>query len=202
MDNVNLLRNTLKPYLKWYGARLSFLALFLIALFRVKTVNLVDLSIGFKSKVKKKSNYKRLQRFLRDFDYEEYLKRLEKKTWQESEDFRSLFSPLMQQECSFIRQVTQLNTGRKTAGIDGKKSLTFEERFQLEEFLRDNTKTWKHQGLREIPIPKKDGSKRILKVPTIADRAWQCLVKYAHFTSTRSNISCQKLRFQTRKKHT
>lgn len=72
MDNVNLLRNTLKPYLKWHGARLSFLALFLIGLFRVKTVNLVDLSIGFKSKVKKESNYKRLQRFLREFDLDYY----------------------------------------------------------------------------------------------------------------------------------
>ncbi len=78
-----------------------------------------------------------------------------------------------------IRQVTQLNQGRKTAGIDGKKSLTFKERFQLEKSLKIKTKTWKHQGLREIPIPKKDGTKRILKVPTIADRAWQCLVKYA-----------------------
>ena len=78
-----------------------------------------------------------------------------------------------------IRQVTQLNTGKKTAGIDGKKSLTQKERFQLEETLKQNTKTWKHQGLREIPIPKKDGTKRILKIPTIADRAWQCLVKYA-----------------------
>ena len=56
MDNVNLLRNTLKPHLKWHGARLSFLALFLIALFRVKTVNLVDLSLGFKSKAKKGSS--------------------------------------------------------------------------------------------------------------------------------------------------
>ena len=78
-----------------------------------------------------------------------------------------------------IRQVTQLNTGKKTAGVDGKKSLTFEERFDLENTLRLNYKTWKHQGLREIPIPKKDGTKRILKVPTIADRAWQCLLKYA-----------------------
>ena len=78
-----------------------------------------------------------------------------------------------------IRQVTQLNQGKKTAGIDGVKSLTFKERFQLEETLKQNTKTWKHQGLREIPIPKKDGTKRILKVPTMADRAWQCLVKYA-----------------------
>ena len=72
MNNVNLLRNTLKPYLKWHGARLSFLALFLIALFRVKTVNLVDLSIGFKSKAKKESSYKRLQRFLREFDLDYY----------------------------------------------------------------------------------------------------------------------------------
>ncbi len=78
-----------------------------------------------------------------------------------------------------IRQVTQLNQGRKTAGIDGKKSLTFKERFQLEKSLKIKTKTWKHQGLREIPIPKKDGSQRLLKVPTIADRAWQCLLKYA-----------------------
>ena len=78
-----------------------------------------------------------------------------------------------------IRQVTQLNQGKKTAGIDGKKSLTFKERFQLEATLKQNTKTWQHQGLREIPIPKKDGTTRTLKVPTIADRAWQCLVKYA-----------------------
>ena len=78
-----------------------------------------------------------------------------------------------------IRQVSQLNTGKKTAGIDGIKSLTFKERIQLELTLKQNTKTWQHQGLREIPIPKKDGTKRILKIPTIADRAWQCLVKYA-----------------------
>lgn len=72
MDNVNLLRSSLKPHLKWHGARLSFLALFLISLFRVKTVNLVDLSIGFKGKAKKESSYKRLQRFLREFDLDYY----------------------------------------------------------------------------------------------------------------------------------
>ena len=65
-----------------------------------------------------------------------------------------------------IRQVTQLNAGKKTAGIDGKASLTFEERFNLEEVLKQQT-TWYHSGLREIPIPKKDGSTRMLKVPTV-----------------------------------
>ncbi|MEH1938767.1 MAG: reverse transcriptase domain-containing protein [Nostoc sp.] len=78
-----------------------------------------------------------------------------------------------------IRQVSQLNAGKKTAGIDGKKSLSFEERFNLEELLKMNNGNWKHQGLREIPIPKKDGTTRMLKIPTIADRAWQCLAKYA-----------------------
>ena len=78
-----------------------------------------------------------------------------------------------------IRQVTQLNRGKKTAGIDGKTALTFKERFQLETILRKNAKKWKHQKLREIPIPKRDGSTRILKVPTISDRAWQCLIKFA-----------------------
>ncbi len=78
-----------------------------------------------------------------------------------------------------VRQVTQLNAGKKTAGVDGKASLTFEERFSLSEELRQSGNKWKHSKLREIPIPKKDGKTRILKVPTIADRAWQCLVKYA-----------------------
>ena len=78
-----------------------------------------------------------------------------------------------------IRQVTQLNAGRKTAGIDGKKSLTFNERFELEKLLKASGNNWKHQSLRSIPIPKKDGSTRTLKIPTIADRTWQCLAKFA-----------------------
>jgi RNA-directed DNA polymerase len=78
-----------------------------------------------------------------------------------------------------IRQVTQLNAGKKTAGIDGKASLNFKERFQLEETLKNKYLNWHHSKLRQVPIPKKDGKTRILKVPTIADRAWQCLAKYA-----------------------
>ncbi|KAB8321114.1 RNA-dependent DNA polymerase [Tolypothrix campylonemoides VB511288] len=78
-----------------------------------------------------------------------------------------------------IRQVTQLNVGKRTPGIDGRAKLTFEERFELSEELKCHSSNWYHQRLREIPIPKKDGKIRILKVPTIGDRAWQCLVKYA-----------------------
>jgi group II intron reverse transcriptase/maturase len=78
-----------------------------------------------------------------------------------------------------IRQVSKLYAGKKTAGIDGKKSLKFEERFELSDLLKTSYNNWKHQGLRSIPIPKKDGSTRMFLIPTISDRAWQCLAKYA-----------------------
>jgi RNA-directed DNA polymerase len=57
-----------------------------------------------------------------------------------------------------IRQVTQLNAGKKTAGIDGKTVLTHEARFNLE--LLITQPSWYHNQLRQIPIPKKDGSIR------------------------------------------
>ena len=50
MNQINLLRQALKPHLQWHGARLNFFALFLIALLRVKTVNLALLAAGFRSK--------------------------------------------------------------------------------------------------------------------------------------------------------
>lgn len=78
-----------------------------------------------------------------------------------------------------IRQVTQLNAGKKTPGIDKKLALTHKERFELELILEKHASDWKHNQLRLIPIPKKDGSQRYLKVPTIADRAWQAIAKFA-----------------------
>lgn len=96
-----------------------------------------------------------------------------------------------------IRQVTQLNAGKKTAGVDGKLALTFKERFELEEQLRLKANDWKHYRLREIPIPKKDGTKRILKVPTISDRAWQCLAKYALEPAHEATFHAQSYGFRT-----
>jgi RNA-directed DNA polymerase len=78
-----------------------------------------------------------------------------------------------------IRLVTQLNAGKKTPGVDGKAKLTFKERFALELVLKNNGNNWYHNRLRVIPIPKKDGSTRNLKVPTMADRAWQAIAKFA-----------------------
>ncbi len=113
--------------------------------------------------------------------------RLQKRVWKavragDRRKARSLQKLILRSQAArflAIRQVTQLNAGRKTAGVDGKLALTFKERFSLEEQLRLKAKNWKHQELREISIPKKDGTTRMLKVPTVSDRAWQCLAKYA-----------------------
>lgn len=77
-----------------------------------------------------------------------------------------------------IRQITQLNSGKKTPGVDGKSSLNFSQRFASCEELEREWNNWKHSELRSVLIPKKDGSKRTLKIPTINDRIWQCLAKY------------------------
>ncbi len=96
-----------------------------------------------------------------------------------------------------IRQVTQLNAGKKTPGIDGKTALTHKERFELEPILEKYATNWEHDELRVIPIPKKDGSTRNLKVPTIADRAWQCLAKYALEPAHEATFHAQSYGFRT-----
>ena len=45
-----------------------------------------------------------------------------------------------------VRQVSQLNPGKKTAGVDGRKFLNFKQRFALaEELLKAHE--WKHSKL-------------------------------------------------------
>jgi group II intron reverse transcriptase/maturase len=94
---------------------------------------------------------------------------------------KRLQSLLLGSKCSkylAIRQVTQLNSGKKTAGVDGVKSLNPKERLQLVTDL-DSMRNWKHSKLRRVFIPKPNGKQRPLGIPTVRDRAMQCLVKYA-----------------------
>jgi hypothetical protein len=50
----------------------TFLALFLIALFRVKSVNLAELATGFLGSAKLESSYKRRQRFMSEFELNDH----------------------------------------------------------------------------------------------------------------------------------
>lgn len=61
MKEINLMREMLQQHLQWNAARLAFVSIFLIALIRVKTVNLAEIATGFSGKAKVESHYKRLQ---------------------------------------------------------------------------------------------------------------------------------------------
>lgn len=95
-----------------------------------------------------------------------------------------------------IRQVTQLNEGKKTAGIDGQKSLTIKQRLELEQELLKHGKKWRHKKLRQINIPKSDGTQRTLKIPTIRDRAWQCLTKLVIEPAHEANFNARSYGFR------
>jgi len=95
-----------------------------------------------------------------------------------------------------IRQVIQLNAVKKTAGVDGKASLTFTERLALEQQLHAQASTWKANKLRNVPIPKKNGGTRMLKVPTIGDRSWQCLAKYPIEPAHEANFNANSYGFR------
>ena len=78
-----------------------------------------------------------------------------------------------------VRKVTQLNAGKRTAGVDGKTALTEHDRVELVRQLKKGAGEWKPSPVRRVLIPKPDGTQRKLGIPTIADRAWQALVTLA-----------------------
>ncbi len=116
---------------------------------------------------------------------ERYVFKLQKKIYAASrrgdvKKVRKLQKTLMRSWCNkvlAVRRVTQDNRGKKTAGVDGIKSLSPEARLSLAGQLK---LTGKSKPTRRVWIPKpgKD-EKRPLGIPVMRDRALQALVKNA-----------------------
>ena len=81
-----------------------------------------------------------------------------------------------------VRKITQINNGKKTAGLDGKIYNTDELRLQLLSEIDIKylfSGKYKPTPIRRIFIDKPDGSKRPLGIPSIKDRVYQELCKMA-----------------------
>src|SRR5215813_3765168 len=78
-------------------------------------------------------------------------------------------------KCLAVRRVTQDNQGKKTAGIDGVKSLTPIQRVEMVKKLELRERA---APVRRVWIPKPGKNElRGLGIPTLQDRALQTLVK-------------------------
>lgn len=60
-----------------------------------------------------------------------------------------------------VRQVTQRNTGRRTAGIDGEIALSPQARVQIAVRVRDTLSSWNPLPVRRVHIPKASDSAKL-----------------------------------------
>jgi RNA-directed DNA polymerase len=80
-----------------------------------------------------------------------------------------------------VRQVTQRNTGRRTAGVDGQVALSSQARAEVAVQVHATRGSWQPQAVRRVYIPKaSDKTKmRPLGIPVILDRCHQARVRQA-----------------------
>src|SRR5215468_7206030 len=74
-----------------------------------------------------------------------------------------------------VRRVTEVNAGRKTAGVDGRVVLAGWEKAEMAAWLQHGAAAWRPLPVKRVFIPEKGGKRRGLGIPVIADRALQAL---------------------------
>jgi RNA-directed DNA polymerase len=74
-----------------------------------------------------------------------------------------------------VRRVTEINAGRKTAGVDGMVVVGSQQKADLVDWLQHRTRSWSPLPVKRVFIPKSNGRRRPLGIPVIADRCLQAL---------------------------
>src|SRR6266480_4480504 len=74
-----------------------------------------------------------------------------------------------------VRRVTEVNAGRKTAGVDGRVVLAGREKADMAAWLQHGAAAWRPLPVKRVFIPKAGGKQRGPGIPVIADRGLQAL---------------------------
>ena len=80
-----------------------------------------------------------------------------------------------------VRQVTQRNAGRRTAGIGGEVALTPEARAEVAVRVHQSISSWRPRAVRRVYIPKASNRAKLrpLGIPVVMDRCHQQRVRHA-----------------------
>jgi len=80
-----------------------------------------------------------------------------------------------------VRQVTQRNAGRGTAGIDGEVALTSKARAEMAVRVHQSVASWQPRAVRRVYIPKASNRAKLrpLGIPVLMDRCHQQRVRHA-----------------------
>ena len=80
-----------------------------------------------------------------------------------------------------VRQATQRNAGRATAGIDGEVALSSPARAELAVRVHREARSWRPRPVKRVYIPKAGNRAKLrpLGIPVIADRCHQGRVRAA-----------------------
>ena len=97
--------------------------------------------------------------------------------WPKIRNLRKLMLRSWSNTLVSVRQVTQRNAGRKTAGIDGEVALTSEARADVAVRVHHSIQSWEPHAVKRVHIPKASNPAKLLPlgIPVIADRALQAL---------------------------
>jgi RNA-directed DNA polymerase len=108
-------------------------------------------------------------------------KAAQEQDWPEVRNLQKLMLRSRSNTLVSVRQVTQRNAGRKTAGIDGEVALTPEARASVVVRVHQSRSSWNPRAVKRVYIPKASNRAKLrpLGIPVVMDRCHQQRVRNA-----------------------